>query len=100
MHTVSILQKISEVPQEELEKYFYPEFKKIKQNGLNQTISLINALAKMLQQSIRIACFSEVHDSPIMWGHYADSGKGFCVKYKIKPFHSIPFCKNKKNLTI
>ena len=96
MHTVSILQKISEVPQEELEKYFYPEFKKIKQNGLNQTISLINALAKMLQQSIRIACFSEVHDSPIMWGHYADSGKGFCIKYSIKPFHHVLFCKNKR----
>lgn len=99
MHTVSILQKISVVPQEELEKYFYPEFKKIKQNGLNQTISLINALAKMLQQSIRIACFSEVHDSPIMWGHYADSGKGFCIKYSIKPFYHLLFCKGKKVFT-
>lgn len=26
-----------------------------------------------------IACFSEVHDHPLMWGHYADSHKGVCL---------------------
>ena len=26
-----------------------------------------------------IACFSEVPDNPLMWGHYADSHKGFCL---------------------
>lgn len=99
MQTVSILQKISEIPQEELEKNFYPNFEKIKQNGLKQTIDFINVLVKILQQSIRIACFSEVCDSPIMWGHYADSGKGFCIKYCVKPFHHALFCKNKKIFT-
>lgn len=98
MQTVNILQKISEAPQEKLEKCFYPNFEKIKQKGLNQTIELVNAILKMLQQSIRIACFSEVYNSPIMWGHYADSGKGFCIKYSIKPFHQVPFCKSKKTL--
>ena len=99
MQTVSILQKISEIPQEELEKCFYPNFEKIKQNGLNQTIDFINALVKMLQQSIRIACFSEVCDSPIMWGHYADSGKGFCIKYRVNPFHHVLFCKSNRIFT-
>jgi Protein of unknown function (DUF2971) len=26
-----------------------------------------------------IACFSAVHDDPLMWGHYADSHKGVCL---------------------
>lgn len=26
-----------------------------------------------------IACFSELHDHPLMWGHYADSHKGLCL---------------------
>lgn len=26
-----------------------------------------------------ITCFSEVHDHPLMWGHYADSHKGVCL---------------------
>ena len=28
-----------------------------------------------------IACFSEQNDSTLMWGHYADSHKGFCLEY-------------------
>lgn len=28
-----------------------------------------------------VACFSIYNDSEIMWGHYADSAKGFCVAY-------------------
>ena len=96
---VEILKRISLALQGELERDFYSEFERAKRNGLNQTMDLVNVLVKMLQQSMRISCFSEVYNSPIMWGHYADSGKGFCVKYKIKPFHSIPFCKNKKVIT-
>lgn len=26
-----------------------------------------------------VTCFSEVHDHPLMWGHYADSHKGVCL---------------------
>ena len=29
-----------------------------------------------------IACFSEVHDHPLMWGHYADSHKGVCLIFE------------------
>lgn len=29
----------------------------------------------------QIACFSEQNDSTLMWGHYADSHKGFCLEY-------------------
>jgi len=31
-----------------------------------------------------VSCFSEVKDSIIMWSHYADKHKGFCVEYDLK----------------
>ncbi len=32
----------------------------------------------------QIACFSEKNDSTLMWGHYADSHKGFCLEYNFQ----------------
>ena len=36
-----------------------------------------------LKQHNRIACFSETYESPLLWAHYADCGKGICVEYDI-----------------
>lgn len=33
--------------------------------------------------STKICCLSEVKDSNLMWSHYADSHRGFCVEYDI-----------------
>lgn len=33
------------------------------------------------EQMFHIACFSESNTSSLMWGHYADSHKGFCLEY-------------------
>ncbi len=30
-----------------------------------------------------IQCFSEVKDSVLMWGHYANAHKGFCIEYDV-----------------
>jgi hypothetical protein len=29
----------------------------------------------------RVASFTEVSDSVLMWGHYSDAHKGFCIEY-------------------
>lgn len=29
----------------------------------------------------RVASFTEVSDSILMWGHYSDAHKGFCIEY-------------------
>lgn len=31
-----------------------------------------------------IACFSEQNDSPLMWGHYSNGHRGFCLEYDFK----------------
>lgn len=37
----------------------------------------------LLQRGMKICSFSERNDSTVMWGHYADSHKGFCIEYAI-----------------
>lgn len=36
------------------------------------------------KRSMRCLCFSESPDSPMMWAHYADEGKGFVCAYDFK----------------
>lgn len=42
-------------------------------------------IALSLSNCLRISCFSEIYSSPIMWAHYADDCKGFCVGYEMHP---------------
>ena len=35
------------------------------------------------REDIRVASFSECKDSLLMWSHYADMHKGYCIEYKI-----------------
>jgi len=44
---------------------------------------MIEAGRKVVQQRTVLCSFSEVPDSIIMWGHYADSHGGFCVEYDL-----------------
>lgn len=34
------------------------------------------------RDNIGICCFSYANDNPLMWGHYANSFTGFCLKFK------------------
>lgn len=43
--------------------------------------NLENEIISRLQKIVKFACFSERVDSPLMWGHYADSSKGFAIEY-------------------
>ena len=37
-----------------------------------------------LSTTALMSCFSETNKSVLMWAHYADSSKGFCVEYDLK----------------
>lgn len=47
----------------------------------NQIINSFFLGIKQAESETHIACFSECCNSSLMWGHYADSHKGFCVEY-------------------
>jgi len=36
------------------------------------------------KEKIHVACFSETYESNLMWSHYANDHKGFCVEYNFK----------------
>lgn len=39
-----------------------------------------------LIQKFRVACFTESPYSMLMWAHYANNHKGFCIEYEIPPY--------------
>jgi len=51
-------------------------------NKMNQTLADLSIkMANYIDNSIGVSCFSETHDHALMWGHYANKHKGFCVEY-------------------
>lgn len=66
-----------------------PEYKKV----LNDFMMFKPAdVARRLRHVFKISCFSEVPDSPLMWAHYAQGGKGFCVEYEVMPMYGEVVC--------
>lgn len=56
-------------------------------NGLDlemkerEVILAYNEMVKFTQEEMRVCCFTERKDSLLMWAHYAQSHKGFCIEY-------------------
>ena len=57
-------------------------------NGLDNIEKALADLLNNSKDSIRtktwVTCFSEVYDSILMWSHYSNCHKGFCIKYDFK----------------
>lgn len=51
---------------------------------INSTKDFLQALRTIAQ----VCSFSAVHDSILMWSHYADNHRGFCVEYALDQFDS------------
>lgn len=49
-----------------------------------QNIMVNKVMNTVLPETIRVSCFSEVNNSILMWSHYADNHKGFCLEYDFK----------------
>ena len=64
----------------------------------------------LLNDSAYITCFSEKCDSMLMWSHYADSHRGFCVEYDLnllqsnseilKHIYPVLYHKNRRHVSI
>lgn len=63
-------------------------------NGLiNINASAAEKHAAEFRQNLGVACFSERNDNLLMWSHYADGGKGFCLAFDTRgaPFFNKNF---------
>ncbi len=45
------------------------------------------------REEVAISCFTEVNNSKLMWAHYADNYKGFCIEYDFSKSHDVEFQK-------
>lgn len=43
--------------------------------------SQMKRMNSYFKEKLKVACFSEEKDSILMWSHYADNHKGFCIEY-------------------
>ena len=63
-------------------------FPNIDRKFLRQTVrgSIDDEIDKQIyemKRKFRVACFTENNTFPLMWAHYADSHKGFCLEYDL-----------------
>lgn len=52
----------------------------VNQNYLSK-IAKPKSFKSMLQKMLSVTCFSEKNDSLLMWSHYAQQHRGFCIEY-------------------
>jgi hypothetical protein len=52
-------------------------------SGLHKQLALLSRIFEDQKVSMGIACLSEVPDSILMWSHYANNHRGFCVAYNL-----------------
>lgn len=58
-------------------KYFRARSQGLTQDLMEASFSAIQKVKEIL----RVVCFSEINDSVLMWSHYAQNHKGFCIEY-------------------
>lgn len=83
--------------EDEIKNYFYStEFEQNLQDLKKDCRDALFSMPTSLQQHTYIGCFTEINDCPLMWGHYADSHKGFCLEYDLSsnPFYHENFNSN------
>lgn len=56
-----------------------------KQQAISQLTTLSPIIAQFAKRFSTYACFCEDVQSILMWGHYADSQKGFALEYDFRP---------------
>lgn len=44
----------------------------------------LESVSSQIRKATKFACFSDDVESPLMWGHYADSSRGFALAYDFR----------------
>lgn len=89
--------KIVLLSEDEIKNYFHSaESEQNLQDLKKDCRDVLSSMVTSLQQHSYIGCFTEINDCPLMWGHYADSHKGFCLEYDLSsnPFYHENFNSN------
>lgn len=66
---------------DEIVDFLKTRVQKEKINEFGSICSIIDSAIASLRNNIKITCFSEDNMSNLMWSHYAENHKGFCIEY-------------------
>lgn len=83
-YLASFSQILQDLSEEAIEERLLCDYRKILDRIFDEWDVLINRFfmgIKSAESETHIACFSEINDSTLMWGHYADRHTGFCLEY-------------------
>lgn len=76
----TILRRVPDYTEEIIEQLIESVFGVMKDLEESYTLEKVRKSREMTF----LSCFSEINDSMLMWSHYADSHKGFCLEYNFK----------------
>ena len=79
-----ILEKHIETIKEWSEEELKRKIEDGKQQAIREVDNEFPLLATLLQETQKVACFSESITSPLLWGHYAENSSGFALAYKFE----------------
>ena len=65
-------------------KYFNDIYEGMISSKDGYSPSIVKPIIEKACDSVSIVCFSEVWDNLLMYAHYADSFRGFCVEYNLE----------------
>lgn len=91
-----------------LERFLHsPEIDIQKAENFLSNERLVANYLRLLKNLYKIICFSETHKSNLMWSHYTDSHKGYCIEYDCSKYpintqetlYKIKYEKNKPDIT-
>lgn len=69
---------------QKMRKIFTTTNKKLLQEIIKDSITdELDKYLDSMKSQLRVACFTENSDSPLMWAHYTDIHKGFCMEYDL-----------------
>ncbi|GKV88500.1 DUF2971 domain-containing protein [Pectobacterium carotovorum] len=83
-----IYSRLSQDKQKEISQKFLPVMKslveKFKPTIINSANQVYEDFNKKFVDFTRVLCLSEKKDNLLMWGHYADSHRGFVLEFDVK----------------
>lgn len=90
--TSSVLSALDAVFEAEIRKQHGPEVASkakdfFRSFAAREGEKMTERTSRFVQRATKVACFCESEDIRLLWAHYADGHRGFCVEY---PFDGIP----------
>lgn len=56
---------------------------------INKILEVLQVEFDSLKDTVGVSCLSELDDSLLMWAHYANNHRGFCVEYDLMEINNV-----------